>query len=99
MNRLELYRRVATKASTDNVKFAKKDIEAVLNAYGDVVLEYLSEVKDTKEKVPAPGLGNWRVKVVPAREGVSKLHGEKKWKTEEHTVLHMQISPKSKKFQ
>lgn len=99
MNRLELYKKVAERASTDNVRFAKKDVEAILNAYGDIVLEYLSSVKDTKEKVPAPRLGNWKIKVIPAREGISKLHGEKKWKTDEHTVLHMQISPKSKKFQ
>ena len=75
---------------------AKKDVKAVMEVIGDVVIDTLS--KDKTEKIALENLGTFRVKTVPARSG--KIYfGENKggtWTKPEHDEICFKMS-KSKK--
>lgn len=86
MTKTEMIKEVAKKATNNDVKYTQADVDAILTAYGEVVLEGLKGSIDDKERVPAPGLGNWTKKLTKGREGVSSLTG-KPFKTEDKTVL------------
>lgn len=69
---------------------SQKDIEAVLSAYAEVVLETLSE--DKTEKVPLPGIGNFTAKHVNEKSGVAALAGGKEWHKDACDQLKFTIS-------
>ena len=86
MVKVDVLRKVASKLEGCR----QKDIEAVLSAYAEVVLETLSE--DKTEKVPLPGIGNFTAKHVNERTGVAALADGKEWTVPEHDELKFAIS-------
>lgn len=68
----------------------KKDITTILETYGEVVLETISE--DITNKVPLLGIGAFTGKTVPERRGTSTLGGTKEWVVPEHDELTFKIS-------
>lgn len=69
----------------------KKDVDAVISAYTDVVLETLK--KNPEEKVALPGVGNFSVKHVLERSGITKLGGEEKsWVKPEHDEITFKVT-------
>jgi len=69
----------------------KKDITTILEAYGEVVLETVSE--DITNKVPLLGIGSFTGKTVPERKGVSHMgDSDKEWVVPEHDELTFKIS-------
>lgn len=73
------------------IEVPKKDIDAILKAYVDVVNGVLTN--DPTEKVPLPGVGAFTVKDVAAKSGVTKLGGvEKEWSTPAHKELKFTIA-------
>lgn len=67
-----------------------KDVEAVLTAYTDVVIESLED--NNAEKVVLPGLGSFKVKDVSERKGVSALGDKKEWVKPAHKEICFKIS-------
>lgn len=57
---------------------SQKDVEAVLSAYAEVVIETLTN--DKTEKVPMIGIGNFTAKHVDEKSGIVQL-GENKGST------------------
>lgn len=88
MVKKEMLKMVAEKAS-----MTQKEIETALAAYVEVVTETLK--KDTKEKVALGNLGNFKVKEVPARDGVSAING-KPWHTDAHNEITFKMSKTAK---
>lgn len=62
----EILKMVATKAEK-----TQKDVDAVLTAYTEVVLEVLEENRE--EKITLGTLGAFKVKNVPERKGVIRM--------------------------
>ena len=69
MNRTELIDAIAKKM--DN-SVTKKDLEATLKSFGEVVTEELAK----KEKIQLVGFGTFETSVRPAREGRNPRTGE-----------------------
>lgn len=84
----EMLKMVAEKAS-----MTQKEVETALTAYVEVVAETLA--KDTKEKVALGNLGSFKVKEVPARDGVSAING-KPWHTDAHNEITFKMSKTAK---
>lgn len=70
----------------------QKTVEAILNAYSEVVIETLTDNKD--EKVPLFGIGNFTAKHVDAKDGI--VNG-KEWRksAEDRLVFKMHKSVKT----
>lgn len=84
----EMLKKVAEKS-----ELSQKQVEAALSAYVDVVIETLE--KDDNEKVALCGIGNFKVKSVPARDGVSAING-KPWHTDAHKEITFKMSKTAK---
>lgn len=91
MNKIDMIKAVASEANVTN-----KVADAVVNAYGKLVLEALHENRD--EKVPLPGIGAFSVKHVAERSGVAALAGGKEWTKPAHDELKFTISKSVKKL-
>ena len=78
------------KAVDDEANVTDKVAEKVMESYGKIVLGVLTENKD--EKVSLPGLGNFSVKHVSERSGVSALGDKKPWTKPAHDELKFTIS-------
>lgn len=85
MNKVDMVKAVASESEATN-----KVVEAVIDAYGKLVLGVLSENKD--EKIPLPGIGAFSVKHVAERSGVAALAGGKEWTKPAHDELKFTIS-------
>lgn len=85
MNKIDTIKAVASEANVTN-----KVAEEVMAAYEKLVLGVLTENKG--EKVPLPGLGNFSVKHVSERSGVSALGDKKPWTKPAHDELKFAIS-------
>lgn len=85
MNKADMIKSISSEAEVTN-----KVAEAVMNAYEKLVLGVLTENK--KEKVPLPGLGNFSVKHVSERNGISALGDKKSWTKPAHDELKFVIS-------
>ncbi|WP_099467763.1 HU family DNA-binding protein [Konateibacter massiliensis] len=86
------------KAVSEKVEISRKDVEAVLSAYIDVVTETLAENKD--EKVALGNLGAFKVKNVPERTGKIML-GERKGEeycVPEHDEITFKMSKTAKQL-
>lgn len=71
-------------------------VKDVLNAYNKFVFDALKENKD--ERVPLPGIGNFTVKHVSERKGISALGEKKAWVKPAHDELVFKVSPSVKQF-
>lgn len=69
---------------------SQKDVEAVLSAYAEVVIETLTN--DKTEKVPLIGIGNFTAKHVNEKSGVAALAGGKAWTVPAHDEIKFTIS-------
>lgn len=85
MTKAEMIKEIAAKAEVTN-----KVVETVIDAYGDFVFDVLVTEKD--EKIPLPGIGNFSVKHVSERSGVTALTGGKEWTKPAHDELKFTIS-------
>ena len=68
----------------------QKDVDAVLSAYAEVVVETLAANRD--EKITLPNLGTFKVKHVAERSGVATLGGDKPWTKPAHDEITFKIS-------
>lgn len=78
--------------------FKQKEIEAVLGAYTETVIDILTKNRD--EKIVLPGVGTFSVKHVDERSGVVQL-GESKgstWTKPAHDELVFKIAKSVKKL-
>ncbi len=76
--------------------YNQKDVEAILNAYSDVVLDTLKD--NRTDKIPLFGIGYFTTKHINEKSGVSTLRGTKEWKVPAHDELKFVISNTVKKF-
>lgn len=67
---------VVNKGRSARLRYSYRDIENVMKAYADVVVETLT--KNTDEKVGFEGLGFFSVKHIPEKTRVSYLSSEPK---------------------
>jgi nucleoid DNA-binding protein len=67
-----------------------KDIDAVLGAYSEFIVETLNANKD--EKVPFPGVGAFTVKHVGERSGVSAIGEKKAWTVPAHDEIKFTVA-------
>lgn len=86
MNKNEVVTAIVEKVET----LKAKDVETVLVAYADVVIEKLEN--NNAEKVVLPGLGSFKVKDVPERKGVSALGDKKEWVKPAHREIIFKIA-------
>lgn len=86
----EVIKEVAERA-TDIIeeKVTKKQVEAVIAAYTDCVVENLTA--DKTEKIPLPGIGSFTAKHVGEKSGVSAING-KEWHKDAEDQLKFTIS-------
>lgn len=95
MKKAELLKEVVVRA-TDifeendiDKKLSQKELDLILKAYSDCVLDNLN--KNKEEKIPLLGIGAFTAKHVAERTGTSALSGEK-WSTPEHYELKFTVS-------
>lgn len=69
---------------------SQKDIDAVLSAYVDLVIETLTKNRD--EKITLPGVGAFSAKHVGERSGVAALAGGKAWTKPAHDEIQFKIT-------
>lgn len=86
----DVIKEVAERA-TDIVaeKITKKQVEAVISAYVNCVVENLTA--DKTEKIPLPGIGAFTAKHVGEKSGVSAING-KEWHKDPEDQLKFTIS-------
>lgn len=89
MTKNEVLKAVQTKVEGAS----QKDIAVILDAFADVITETL--VADHDESVAVGKLGKFKVKDVPARDGVSAING-KAWHTDAHSEITFKMSRVSK---
>lgn len=81
-------------AIAERVDGAKKgDIAVILDTYADVITDTLKA--DSSESVPVGKLGKFKVKEVPAKDGVSAING-KAWHTDAHREITFKMSKTAK---
>ena len=68
----------------------QKQVDVVLSAFSDVVVDTLSDNRD--EKVSIGNLGTFKVKHVPERSGVAALAGGKEWTKPAHDEICFKMS-------
>ena len=73
--------------------FSQELVEAVLEAYGDCVIE--SILKNADEKIPVLNLGSFQGKVVKARSG--KMKG-KAWESLGRTSVKFSVNSKAREL-
>lgn len=81
-------------AISNRVDGAKKgDIAVILETFADVITDTLKA--DPTEAIPVGKLGKFKVKDVPARDGVSAING-KAWHTDAHQEITFKMSKSAK---
>lgn len=89
MNKTELIKNVASKLDG----CSQKDVSAVLDAFEEVIVETLKA--DSNESISVGKLGKFKVKAVPARDGVSAINS-KPWHTDAHSEITFKMSKTAK---
>ena len=74
----------------------QKQVDVVLSAFSDVVVDTLADNRD--EKVSICNLGTFKVKHVPERSGVAALAGGKEWTKPAHDEICFKISKSVKEL-
>ena len=83
-------------AIAERIDGAKKaDIAVVLDTYFEVITDTLKA--DATESVPVGKLGKFKVREVPARDGVSAING-KPWHTDAHSEITFKMSKTAKQI-
>ena len=72
----------------------QKQVDAVLSAFSDVVVDTLADNRD--EKVSIGNLGTFKVKHVSERSGVAALAGGKEWTKPAHDEIYFKMSKSAK---
>lgn len=84
---------MATMTTGENAvvkKFTKKEVNALLQAYAECVIDNLVDNKD--ERIPMPGIGTFSAKHVAEKSGVAVLAGGKAWTVPEHDEIKFTIT-------
>lgn len=86
------------KAVSAKSNLLQKDVDAVLTAFADVVLETLTGNKE--EKVTLPTLGSFKVKNVPERTGTVMMgeNAGSTWTKPQHNEICFKISKSVKEL-
>ena len=92
----EVSERATDIVATEGKKFTKKEVEAVIKAYVDCVIENLTN--DKTEKVTLPGVGTFSVKHVNEKSGVAALAGGKEWTKPAHDEICFKMSKSVKEL-
>ena len=71
----------------------KQDIKVILDTFEEVVVDTLKA--DSTESIAVGKLGKFKVKEVPARDGVSAING-KPWHTDAHKEIVFKMSKTGK---
>ena len=74
----------------------QKQVDAVLSAYVDTVINTLTDNRE--DKIALGNLGNFKVKHVPERSGVAALAGGKEWTKPAHDEICFKISKSAKEL-
>lgn len=75
---------------------SQKDVDAVISAYSEFVLETLSANKE--DTVKLPGIGTFSVKHVPERRGISQMGEKKEWVKPAHDEIAFKITKSVKEL-
>ena len=93
MNKTEMIKEVAERATdiiaVEGKKVTMKDVTVIMQAYSECVIQNLVENK--KEKIPLYGIGNFTVKHVKEKDGVSAFNG-KAWHKDAEDQLKFSIT-------
>lgn len=84
------------KAVSDKAGVTQKEVDAVLAAFVDVVIDTLSKNKD--DKIALPGIGTFKVKNVPERKGISTLGDKKEWVKPAHDEICFKLNKTIKQY-
>lgn len=71
------------------IKLSQKQVNAVLEAFEDVIFDTLAN--DHDEYITFGRIGKFKVKEVPAKDGISAING-KAWHTDEHAEIMFKLS-------
>ena len=74
----------------------QKQVDVVLSAFSDVVVDTLADNRD--EKVSIGNLGTFKVKHVPERKGISTLGEKKEWCKPAHDEICFKMSKSTKEL-
>ena len=74
----------------------QKQVDAVIAAFSDVVVDTLADNRD--DKVTLGNLGTFKVKHVPERSGVAALAGGKEWTKPAHDEICFKMSKSTKEL-
>ena len=74
----------------------QKDVDIVISAFSDVVIDTLADNRD--DKVTLGNLGTFKVKHVPERSGVAALAGGKAWTKPAHDEICFKMSKSVKEL-
>ena len=74
----------------------QKQVDAVISAFTDTVMDTLADNRD--EKIALGNLGTFKVKHVPERSGVATLAGGKAWTKPAHDEITFNISKSVKEL-
>ena len=75
---------------------AQKQVDAVISAFSDVVVDTLTDNRD--EKVSIGNLGTFKAKHVPERSGVAALAGGKAWTKPAHDEICFKMNRSTKEL-
>lgn len=74
----------------------QKQVDAVIAAFSDVVVDTLTDNRD--EKVSIGNLGTFKAKHVPERSGVAALAGGKAWTKPAHDEICFKMNRSTKEL-
>lgn len=86
------------KTISEKAAVSKKDAEAVMNAFAELITTTLTE--DREEKITLGNIGTFKVKTVPQKEGIIQLGERKgsKYCVPEHDEICFKMSKTTKKL-
>lgn len=91
-----MVKNLVVKEVADRIEGAsQKDVAVVLDTFADVIADVLKA--DHDESVAVGKLGKFKVKEVPARDGVSAING-KAWHTDAHAEITFKMSKTAKQL-
>lgn len=78
------------KMVSEKCELSQKQVDSVLSAFVDTVVETLKTNRE--EKINLGSLGSFKVKNVPERSGVSTLGEKKAWKVPAHDEITFKMN-------
>lgn len=91
----EMVERVNDKYIAEEIekKVTQKDVDFMITAFEEMIRETIAG--NIEEKIPFGGLGTFRGKAVPAKDGVLAATG-KPWHTDAHNEILFKVSKTAK---